>query len=95
MDLAVPLGVDTDPVRHCSHSSEGPAGTAASLVSDLLDGRTVRPSLPGVETGWQILGVSQDLNRLREVKVSIREDSHQGAEVLVAGLRVETGDSWG
>ena len=90
MDLGFTLGVDADPVRHCRHGSEGPARAAAPLVSDLLDGGTVCPLLPGVKTGRKVPEVSQHFNRLREVEVSVREDSHQSTEVLVARLRVET-----
>merc|ERR1719510_2824132 len=62
VDLDFTLGVDAEPVRHGRHSSEGPAGAAASLVSDLPQRGTVRPHSPGVETGRDVLGVSRHLN---------------------------------
>merc|ERR1719510_1988939 len=51
VDLCFTLGVYADPVRHGRHGSESPAGPAAPLVSDLLQGGAVRPLSPGVETG--------------------------------------------
>ena len=94
MDLDFTLGVYAEPVRHGRHGSEGPAGPAASLVSDLLQGGTVRPLGPGVETGGDVLRVSQYLS-LRQtvvVQLSVRVDSaSDSTEVVVAGARVETG----
>ena len=64
-----------------------------SLIPDLLDGGTVRPGSPGVEGGGEVLRVSQGLQLGREVEVSLRVDPHQGTEVLVTGLWVETDNS--
>ena len=88
--LALTLRVDADPVRHGRDGPEGPARAAAPLVSDLLDGGTVRPLSPGVPAGRQLVRVSHQLQLRQSVLVSVRVDSHQGAEVLLAGLGVET-----
>ena len=91
VDLGLTLGVDTDPVGDGGDGSEGPARATTSLVPDLLDGGTIRPGRPGVEAGGEVLRVSEGLQLGREVEVSVRVDPHQGTEVLVTGLWVETG----
>ena len=88
--------MDAEPVRHGRHGSEGPAGPAAPLVSDLRQGGTVRPHSPAVETDGDITGVSQylSLGQTVVVQLSVGVDSaSDSTEVVVAGLRVETGDN--
>ena len=96
VDLGLPLGVDADPVRHGRHGSKGPARPAASLVSDLPQTGTVRPHSPGVETGGNVLGVPHHLSLGQTVVglVGVRVNSaSDGTEVVLAGLRVETGNN--
>ena len=94
MDLGCTLGVDAEPVRHGRHRPEGPAGSTASLVSDLLQGGTVRPLGPGVKTGGDVLGVSQQLSLRQTIlgEVGVRVDSaSDSTEIVVTDPRVETG----
>ena len=95
MDLSCTIRMDTDPVRHCRHGSEGPAGPAASLVSDLLQSGTVRPLCPGVEAGGDVPEVAQQLSLGQTVlgQVGVGVDSaSDGTEVVVTDPGVETGE---
>ena len=94
MDLGFTLGVDADPVRHGRDGPEGPAGAAASLVSDLLQSGTVRPLCPGVEAGGDVPEVAQQLSLGQTVlgQVGVGVDSaSDGTEVVVTDPGVETG----
>ena len=95
MDLGCTLGVDADPVRHGRHRSEGPAGSAVSLVSNLLQTGTVRPLGPVVKTGGNVLGVSQHFSLGQTIfgQIGVGVDSSSDStEIVETDLRVETGE---
>ena len=94
MGLGSTPGVDADPVRHGRDGPKGPARPTACLVSDLPQSGTVWPLGSGVKTGRNVLGVPHHLNLGQAVvgQVGVRVNSaSDGAEVVLAGLRVETG----
>ena len=96
VDLDFPPGVDADPVRHGRDGPEGPARPTACLVSDLPQTGTVWPHSSGVETGGNVLGVPHHLSLGQAVVglVGVRVNSaSDGTEVVLAGLRVETGNN--
>ena len=96
MDLGFTLGVDADPVRHGSHGPKGPARPTACLISNLPQTGTVRPHSSGVETGGNVLGVPHHLSLGQAVVglVGVRVNSaSDGTEVVLTGLRVETGNN--
>jgi hypothetical protein len=46
---------NADSVAHCFHSAKSPARSAGRLITDLLDGFTVRPCCSGIEITIDVL----------------------------------------
>lgn len=78
--MSLPVCGDADTVGHGLDGSEGPAGSAAGLVPDGLDGLALGPLLAGVEAFWDVevqvlgggevlLGLGQDSFRQERPRV--------------------------
>lgn len=82
--------MDAEPVRHGGDGSESPAGAAATLVTDFTESWARWPLLAGIEGIGDVFDAEQlVLEEWRTVEVSVRVDSHQSFEEVVAGGGVE------